>query len=124
MLVSLIGSFICSLCEAALYAVTPTRVEALRLAGVGGSHKLGQLRERIDEAIAAILTVNSITQTVGAAWTGALISEMFGNRWLGAFVAAFSLTMLLLTEILPKSLGVAWASILAPRLAWLIQGMI
>ena len=123
-LVSLIGSFVCSFCEAALYAVTPARVETLRLAGVGGSHKLGQLRERIDEAIAAILTCNSITQTVGAAWTGALVGEVFGNRWLGAFVAAFALTMLFLTEILPKSLGVAWASVLAPRVAWLIQGMI
>ena len=123
-LISLLGSFICSLCEAALYAVTPTRVAALRQAGIHGSGTLGQLRERMDEAIAAILTVNSITQTVGAAWAGALVGELFGNRGLGVFVAAFSLVMLLLTEIFPKSLGVAWANALAPRVAWLIQGMI
>ena len=123
-LASLIGSFICSLCEAAFYAVTPTRVESLRLAGVFGSHKLGQLRGQIDESIAAILTVNSITQTVGAAWSGALVGELFGPRWLGIFVGAFALVMLVFTEIFPKSLGVAWASVLAPRVAWLIQGMI
>lgn len=123
-LLSLMGSFVCSLCEAALYAVTPTRVEVLRLAGVAGSRKLSELRERIDEAIAAILTVNSLTQTVGAAWSGALVAETFGDPWLGVFVAVFSLTMLMLTEILPKSLGVAWASELAPRVAWLIQFMI
>ena len=87
---------------------------------------LSQVRDsgRIDEAIAAILTVNSITQTVGAAWSGALVGEQFGNRWLGVFVGAFALVMLVLTEIFPKSLGVAWASVLAPRVAWLIQGMI
>jgi magnesium and cobalt exporter, CNNM family len=121
---SLVGSFLCSLCEAAFYAVTPTRVESLRQAGVFGSHKLGQLRGRIDEAIASILTVNSITQTIGAAWSGALVGEAFGNRWLGVFVGSFALVMLVFTEILPKSLGVAWAGALAPRVAWLIQGMI
>jgi Mg2+/Co2+ transporter CorB len=114
-LISLVGSFLCSLCEAALYAVTPTRVAALRQPG--GSGTLGHLRERKDEAIAAILTVNSITQTVGAAWAGALVGELFGNRGLGISVAAFSLVMLLLTEIFPMSLGVAWANTLAPQVA-------
>jgi CBS domain containing-hemolysin-like protein len=74
-LISLLGSFLCSLCEAALYAVTPTRVAALRQAGVPGSGTLGNLKERMDEAIAAILTVNSLTQTVGAAWAGALVGN-------------------------------------------------
>lgn len=123
-LVSLVGSFICSMCEASFYAVTPTRVEALRNAKVAGSQKLSELRVRMDESIAAILTVNSITQTVGAAWAGALVAESYGNRWLGVFATVFALTMLMLTEIVPKSLGVAWSSVVAPRMAWLIQVMI
>jgi CBS domain containing-hemolysin-like protein len=123
-LVSLAGSFLCSLCEAALFAVTPTRVETLRSRGIAGASKLAQLRGHIDVAIAGILTFNSITQTVGAAWAGAMVGGVFGNRWLGAFVPAFALTMLFLTEILPKSLGVSWASVVAPRVSWLIQGMI
>jgi CBS domain containing-hemolysin-like protein len=122
--VSLAGSFLCSLCEAALYAVTPTRVETLRSSGVAGAGKLAQLRGRIDDAIAGILTVNTITHTVGAAWAGALVGELYGNEWLGAFAAAFTLAILFLTEILPKSMGVAWAGVLAPRVAWLIQSMI
>ena len=122
-LVSLLGSFLCSLCEAALYAVTPTRVETLRLAG-GGGRKLAELRMRMDDAIAGILTLNTITHTVGAAWAGALVGELYGNQWLGIFSALFTLAILLLTEILPKSVGVAWASTLASRVAWLVQGMI
>ena len=35
-----------------------------------------------------------------------------------------ALTMLLLAEIVPKSVGFAWAGILAPRLAWPIQVMV
>ena len=123
-LASLIGSFVCSLCEAALYAVTPAQVEVLRRGHSPGSDRLAKLRRRIDEPIAGIAVFNSLAQTVGAAWTGALVGEMYGNAWLGPFAAAFALTMLLLTEIVPKGVGVAWAGMLAPRLSWLIQGMV
>ncbi|TFH47251.1 MAG: DUF21 domain-containing protein [Lysobacterales bacterium] len=121
---SLAGSFLCSLCEAALYGVTPTHVEVLRRARVPGSDRLARLRRRIDEPIAGIAAFNSLAQTVGAAWTGALVGEFFGNAWLGPFSALFALTMLLLTEIVPKGVGLAWAGTLAPRLAWVIQGMV
>ena len=121
---SLAGSFLCSLCEAALYGVTPTQVELLRRSGAPGSERLAKLRRRIDEPIAGIAAFNSLAQTVGAAWTGALVGESYGNAWLGAVSAAFALTMLLLTEIIPKGIGLAWAGKLAPRLAWVMQGMV
>jgi CBS domain containing-hemolysin-like protein len=121
---SLLGSFFCSLCEASLYGVTPTQVELLRRKRVRGSERLAKLRRRIDEPIAGIAAFNSLAQTVGAAWTGALVGERYGNAWLGAISAAFALTMLLLTEIVPKSIGLAWAGTLAPRLAWVMQGMV
>ena len=69
---SLAGSFTCSLCEAALYGVTPTRVEVLRRGRIPGSARLAKLRERIDEPVAGIAVFNSLSQPVGAAWTGAL----------------------------------------------------
>lgn len=121
---SLLGSFLCSLCEAALYAVTPTQVEVLRRARVPGSDRLAKLRRRIDEPVAGIAAFNSLSQTVGATWTGALVGELYGNAWLGPFSAVFALTMLLLTEIVPKGVGLAWAGMLAPRLAWVIQAMV
>lgn len=123
-LTSLALSFLCSLCEAALYAITPAKVEALRLAGSSSGLRLARLRQRIEEAIAGIGTVNTIAQTAGAAWSGALVGELYGNRWLGVFSAIFTLAILLLTEIVPKSIGVAWASVLAARVAWPIQVMI
>lgn len=121
---SLIGSFLCSLCEASLYGVTPTQVELLRRRGVPGSERLAKLRRRIDEPIAGIAAFNSLAQTVGATWTGALVGERLGSAWLGAISAALALTMLLLAEIVPKGIGLAWAGTLAPRLAWVMQGMV
>lgn len=95
----------------------------LRTMGSAGQ-RLFLLRRRIEEAIAGIGTINTIAQTAGAAWAGALVGEYFGNRWLAPFSALFTLAILLLAEIVPKSIGVTWACTLAIRLAWPIQIMI
>lgn len=122
--VSLLGSFVCSIFEAALYAVTPSRVEALRRKGVAGAARLSELRGRIDEPIAAILSLNTITHTMGAAWAGALVDQHFGPQWITWFGVVFTLAMLFATEIVPKTLGVVHASRLAPLFAWPIQVLI
>jgi CBS domain containing-hemolysin-like protein len=123
-LASLLGSFFCSLCEASLYGVTPTQVEVLRRRKVPGSERLAKLRQRIDEPIAGIAAFNSLAQTVGASWTGALVGERYGSAWLGVISALFALILLLLSEIVPKGIGLAWAGTLAPRLAWFMQVMV
>ena len=123
-LASLAGSFFCSICEASLYGVTPTQVEVLRRRKVPGSERLAKLRQRIDEPIAGIAAFNSLAQTVGATWMGALVGERFSSAWLGVISAAFALILLLLAEIVPKGIGLAWAGTLAPRLAWFMQGMV
>ncbi|HEX9761452.1 MAG TPA: hemolysin family protein [Candidatus Acidoferrales bacterium] len=122
--VSLVGSFLCSLFEASLYAITPTRVEVLRRRGLLGAKKLAALRTRIDEPIAAILTVNTITHTMGATWAGALVGEIYGNVWVTWFAVGFTIAILFVTEIIPKTLGVSYAGKLAPLSAWPIQLMI
>lgn len=121
---SLAGSFLCSLCEASLYGVTLIQVEVLRRGRIAGSERLAKLRRKIDEPVAGIAAFNSMAQTVGASWVGALAGEMYGNAWLGLISGLFALTMLLLAEIVPKSIGLAWAGTLAPRLAWTIQIMV
>jgi CBS domain containing-hemolysin-like protein len=122
--VSLVGSFLCSLFEAALYSIPPTRIEAMRRAGKFGAKKLAALRARVDQPIAAILTFNTITHTMGATWAGALVGETYGNYWVTWFSVAFTIAILFLTEIIPKTIGVVHASTLGPLSAWPIQGMI
>lgn len=123
-LFSLVGSFICSLCEAALYSVSDTRVAAMVHDGVPGAKTLAKLRAHIDKAIAAILTFNTIANTVGAAVAGAIVGAKYGNVWLGVFSGLFTLAILFGSEVIPKSVGVAHADYLAPRLAWVIEAMV
>lgn len=121
---TLIASFLCSLFEAALYSITPSEIEVLRQRGVRGASRLARLRENVEEPIAAILTVNTVAHTVGAAWCGALVGEEYGNAALGIFAAIFTVLVLALTEIVPKSLGVRYASQLGPVVVVPIRTMI
>ena len=121
---TLLASFLCSLFEAALYSVSPSRIEVLRERGVGGARRLAHLREDVEAPIAAILTVNTVAHTVGAAWCGALVGEHFGSAAVGIFAAIFTVLVLAVTEIVPKSLGVRYATQLGPRIVTPIRIMI
>ena len=121
---TLLASFLCSLFEAALYAVTPSQVEVLKQEGRSGSARLARLREDVEAPIAAILTVNTVAHTAGAAWCGALVAEIYGSAAVGVFAAIFTVLVLALTEIVPKSLGVRHAIRLAPLIVWPLQVMI
>ena len=68
---AIIVSAFCSVCEAALYSITTSQVELLKKTGHSSGALLKNLRSDIDEPITAILTLNTIANTVGAAVAGA-----------------------------------------------------
>lgn len=121
---SLFGSFLCSLCEAALYTVTDAQVGAMIQQRTWGARTLARLRTNMDRAVAAILTVNTVAHTVGASVAGAAVGELTGSTGLAIFSALFTVAILLLTEIIPKSVGIARAATIAPATAWLVELMI
>ncbi|MFH2203486.1 MAG: CNNM domain-containing protein [Elusimicrobiota bacterium] len=122
--VSLIGVFLCSLSEAALYSVSRSRIATLKRLQSPLGLRLAKLRERVDEPIAAILIVNTMVMTLGAIWSGALVETYYGNLGIGIFSGAFTVLILFVSEIVPKSLGVRYANSLAPALAWPLQILI
>ena len=107
-------SFICSLLEAVLYSVPLSHIETLAEEERPAGRILRELRDDIDAPISAILTLNTIAHTVGAAVAGAAAAEVFGSKWLGAFSAVFTFLILVLSEIIPKTAGVTYARELAP----------
>ncbi len=121
---TLAASFTCSLLEAALYSVTPIQVDLLEKRGAFGAKRFARFRAKIDGPIAAILTVNTIAHTVGATIVGALVKEEFDDTALAVFTAVFTLAVLFLTEIVPKSIGVKFAQQLVPLIVWPLQLMI
>ncbi|HSJ06002.1 MAG TPA: CNNM domain-containing protein, partial [Longimicrobiales bacterium] len=98
-------SFMCSVLEAVLLSLTHAYVGVLEERGERAGVLLARMRERIDEPIAAILTLNTIAHTVSAAIAGAIALRVFGSQWVAAFSAVLTLLILLFSEIVPKTLG-------------------
>jgi CBS domain containing-hemolysin-like protein len=111
---ALVVSFICSLWEATLLSVTPSYVAALEKKHPGAAQTLRRLKEDIDRPLAAILTLNTVAHTVGAAGAGAQAAAVFGSVYLGVFSGILTLLILVFTEILPKTIGAVFWRQLAP----------
>ncbi|MDH3496524.1 MAG: hemolysin family protein [Gemmatimonadota bacterium] len=107
-------SFLCSLMEATLLSVTPSYVAALEQRRRGMGRLLRQFKQDIDRPLAAILTLNTIANTFGAAGAGAQAARVFGSAYLAAFSAVLTLAILFLSEIIPKTLGAVFWRRLAP----------
>ncbi|MBU1056924.1 MAG: hemolysin family protein [Proteobacteria bacterium] len=117
-------SAFCSILEAVLYSISNSQIEMLKKAGHQSAARLQTLREDIDESITAILTLNTIAHTLGAAVAGAAAAVVFGKENLFVFSAIFTLIILLFSEILPKTIGVSYAVALAPYIAFPLHWMI
>lgn len=117
-------SFLCSVLEAVLLSVNHSYVALLREDGKRAGDILARMQQRIDEPISAILTLNTIAHTMGAAMGGGLALQVFGEEWIALFSAGLTVAILLFSEIIPKTLGATFWQALAPGTAFLLQGLI
>lgn len=117
-------SAFCSILEAVLYSTSSSQVEMLKKQGHSSASLLQDLREDIEEPITAILTLNTIAHTIGAAVAGAAAAVVFGEQNLFLFSAIFTLIILLFSEILPKTIGISYSLFLAPYIAYPLRWMI
>lgn len=118
---ALVGSFLCSIMESVLLSIGNADVEALVQDGKRSGQLLKRFKRGIDVPIAAILIVNTVAHTVGAAVAGASYEDAFAAETLWVFTIVFTISVLLLTEIIPKTLGVTYSRELASPVAWGIQ---
>jgi len=118
---ALVVSFLCSILESVLLSIGPAQVEALANAGKRSGQLLKDFRSRIDVPIAAILIVNTIAHTIGATIAGASYVDVFSEQTLWLFSVLFTAAVLLFTEIIPKTLGVAYRDTLAAPVAYSIH---
>lgn len=117
-------SFVCSVLEAILLSITPSYLAQLRQNGHPAAMRLTELKDDIDRPLASILTLNTIAHTVGAAASGAQAAKVFGDAWLGVFSAVLTLAILLLSEIVPKTIGATYWRTLAPSAASILRWMV
>jgi CBS domain containing-hemolysin-like protein len=117
-------SFVCSVLEAALFSARTPELLARRERGDRGASLLLDLKtKRMDDAISAILILNTVAHTIGAALAGAQAAVVFGDRWVGVFSGVLTLLVLVATEIIPKTLGATYASQLVGFVARTVKAL-
>lgn len=105
----------CSVLEAVLLSSPMSFISMLEQEGKKGAALLKKYKQNIDRPISAILSLNTIAHTVGAAGVGAQSLEVFGNEYFAATSAILTLLILILSEIIPKTIGAAyWRQIAIP----------
>ncbi|PSJ15905.1 CNNM domain-containing protein [Nitrosomonas supralitoralis] len=109
-LLSIIFSFLCSIWEAVLLSITPSFTEKKVQEGDAIGHTLEVYKANIDQPLSAILTLNTIAHTVGAIGVGAQAAIIWGTSIVSTTVVpvAMTLAILLLSEIIPKTIGASY----------------
>lgn len=113
----LVVSFLCSIFESVLLSLTRPQIELMARTKKRAARLLTRFKENMDVPIAAILILNTAAHTIGAAVAGASYTQVFGAGTLWIFSILFTLAVLLFTEIIPKTLGVSYATKLATPVA-------
>ena len=117
-------SFLCSILEAVLLSITPGYLAYLKKHGKPSYSPLAKLKTDIDKPLASILTLNTIAHTIGAASAGAHATVVFGSEWVGVFSAVLTLGILLLSEIIPKTIGATYWRQLAPITGYFLNWLV
>lgn len=114
-ILSIVFSFLCSVLEAVLLSVTPKFISNEARKGTTTGILLSEYKEDIDKPLSAILTLNTIAHTVGAIGVGAAAGEAFGANYFdlgfmqlsyeSVVAVVMTLAILILSEIIPKTLG-------------------
>ncbi|KPQ26216.1 MAG: hypothetical protein HLUCCA13_00560 [Halomonas sp. HL-48] len=122
--VSIALSFMCSVLEAALLSITPSYIAKQKEDKPKLHASLTKLKDNIDRPLAAILTLNTIAHTVGATAVGAQAAVVFGESSIGIVSAVMTMLILVLSEIIPKTIGATYWRGLSPLLPRFLKPMI
>jgi len=117
-------SFLCSLLESIILSVTHAHAAVMAKTDMLGGDIMQNLKKDINRPLAAILTLNTIANVVGAAGVGAQTLMLFGNKWVALSSGILTLSILIFSEIIPKTIGAIYWKSLVSVAAYTILGLI
>lgn len=105
-------SFLCSILEATLMSTPISYITMLEEDGRKFAGRLKAYKMDSSRPLAAILSLNTIANTIGAAGVGRQATLLFGSQWFGVVSAVTTILILIFAEIIPKTLGTSyWKSL-------------
>ena len=124
LLLALVVSFLCSILESVLLSTPSSFISMKEGEGAKNALRLKSLKEDIDKPLSAILSLNTIAHTVGASGVGSQTVKVFGDEYFGMASAVLTVLILVLTEIIPKTIGASyWRNLALPSVP-VIRGLV
>lgn len=117
-------SFMCSVLEAVLLSTPMSYISMKEKQGNATASLMKRYKENIDRPVGAILSLNTIAHTIGSAGVGAESIKVFGEEYFGIISAILTLLILVLSEIIPKTIGATYWRSLAMLSTKVIRVMI
>lgn len=117
-------SFLCSILEAVLLSTPLSFISMKERQGAHSATLLRAYKDNIDRPVAAILSLNTIAHTIGAAGVGSESARIFGEAYFGVISAILTLLILVFSEIIPKTIGASHWRILALPVTRVIRVLI
>src|SRR5690554_6314629 len=105
LLLALVVSFICSIMESVLLSTSHSFLIVKQERGHLWAKSFIDLKANIDKPLSAILSLNTVAHTIGAAGVGAQAVKVFGDAYFGIVSVVLTILILVLTEIIPKTIG-------------------
>ncbi len=113
LLIALAVSFLCSILEAVLMSTPLSYITMREEEGYKPAKRFLQYKQNSSRPIAAILSLNTIANTIGAAGVGHQATVLWGSTWFGWVSALMTILVLVFAEIIPKTIGTnAWKSLM------------
>lgn len=105
-------SFLCSILEAVLLSTPMSFISMKENEGNKTATLMKRYKNNVDRPVGAILSFNTIAHTIGSAGVGAESIKIFGEEYFGLISAILTLLILVLSEIIPKTIGASyWRSL-------------
>lgn len=124
LVITLLVSFLCSTLESVLMTTTLSYISLREDEGDKAAVLFKKYKLDTERPLAAILSLNTIANTVGSVGIGMQATLVFGNAWVGLISAIVTLLILIFAEIIPKTIGTTYWKSLMSFTAYTIRGLI
>ena len=101
-------SALCSLLESVLYSTRAITLESVPEEDQPVARQMQLLKREVETPLSAILILNTVANTAGAALAGWAAGEVWGSGSLWVFSLGFTLAILFFSEIVPKTVGAVY----------------
>lgn len=108
LLSAMLVSFVCSVLESSLMSTPISFITMREEEGYKPATLMKKYKTDTSRPLAAILSLNTIANTIGAAGVGRQATLVFGSEWFGLVSAITTILILVFAEIIPKNIGTSY----------------